>query len=303
MLLRSLNDLLESSIDFAKQSLDPTVWASNDIIREDVKKKILETLDAFDGLPLRDLAKQIRVVGSIGTNQYTEDADIDVHLVIDPKDLPEEKTSIEWLKTVKWWFDDNQVYIGKHPVEVFLQYDPETELLFADAAYDLIEDKWIVGPTIVPDSFDPFEMYDDVLPLVYRLATSADIELGALSRDCKDYDMVRDAFNKVAPASRKKLADLLRKKVEQIDASIDKLAAMKDDWRALRRQAGELKAKDALSNQELKKQWEKNNAAYKFLQRYKYISVIEDLEAVVDDGIQEPNDIERIEKLIGAGVL
>lgn len=80
----------ESSIDFPQASLDQAVWdleGKIPILREEVKKKILAVLEKYPDVPLLEIAEEIRIVGSIATNQYLDSADLDIHIVPDMEKL------------------------------------------------------------------------------------------------------------------------------------------------------------------------------------------------------------------------
>ncbi len=84
----------ESTIDFPRPGLDVSVWdkiGDSYVIKPDVKKIILDTLDKYIKINLRSIADSIHITGSIGTNQYVgsgpDASDLDVHLVIDIEKL------------------------------------------------------------------------------------------------------------------------------------------------------------------------------------------------------------------------
>lgn len=87
---KSLSEVFESSIDFPRDSLDSAIWSKEDdtyILREDVKRKILSTLEKYSDVPLLEIAKEIRIVGSLTTNQYLDIADLDCHIIPDMEKL------------------------------------------------------------------------------------------------------------------------------------------------------------------------------------------------------------------------
>jgi len=84
------NEVDESSIDFPQEDLDLSVWDKEDdsyTLREDVKKKILAVLEKYPDVPLLEIAKEIRIVGSIATNQFLPESDLDIHIVPDMEKL------------------------------------------------------------------------------------------------------------------------------------------------------------------------------------------------------------------------
>jgi len=76
----------ESSIDFPRESLDSAVWDMEDgnyVLKDEVKKQIIDLVSKYPDVPLLEIAKEIRIVGSIATNQFLDTADCDIHIVPD----------------------------------------------------------------------------------------------------------------------------------------------------------------------------------------------------------------------------
>lgn len=76
----------ESTIDFpVSEGLCPEVWDRTEygyVIKEDIKQKATELVDKLLA-HYKVEAKGVNVVGSICSNQYTDDADIDVHILVE----------------------------------------------------------------------------------------------------------------------------------------------------------------------------------------------------------------------------
>lgn len=76
----------ESTIDYpVSEGLCPEVWdrtESGYVIKEDIKQKATELVDKLLARYHVE-AKGVNVVGSICSNQYTEDADIDIHILVE----------------------------------------------------------------------------------------------------------------------------------------------------------------------------------------------------------------------------
>ena len=76
----------ESTIDYpVSEGLCPEVWdrtESGYVIKEDIKQKATELVDKLLA-HYKVEAKGVDVVGSICSNQYTDDADIDIHILVE----------------------------------------------------------------------------------------------------------------------------------------------------------------------------------------------------------------------------
>jgi len=244
------------------------------------------------------VADEIHVTGSIGTNQYTDDADIDVHIVIDESKI---RDSEFFQKDVFKYFreEGNIVYVKGHPIEVYLQYNPTQEFL-AEAVYNLLNDTWIIGPKIVSKDYDPYEDFSDVFADVKELAGEADTVFGELKRDIVDYYTIEKALNSLSGDVKKKLLIKLRNKVYEIENSIEDLKKTKLDWIHLRRQSSKpVSEEEALKDVGKAKEWREANAIFKYLSRYKYIKTISKLETMLEDEKLDQEDLNTIRQMMG----
>ena len=146
-----LEDLQESTASFPSEDLPLDIWDKTEdsyVLKPELKETILDALAQYPDLDLLDSAQHIRIVGSIGTNLYDEDADIDVH--IEPKPSVLEGKSEEELeelqRSIMSWFKQEREtqgwYVNQHPLEVFFTLSPMSDY-FSDTVYDLLSDSWI----------------------------------------------------------------------------------------------------------------------------------------------------------------
>ncbi len=140
----------ESTIDFPQPSLDTAIWdkmGDSYKMKPNVKKIVLDTLKKYTKINLIDIADEIHITGSIGTNQYTTDADLDCHIVTSENKI---NNAAEVQGEVFKFFrqEGNIVYVDKHPIEVYLQFNANQELL-AEDVYDLLNDECIIGSHII----------------------------------------------------------------------------------------------------------------------------------------------------------
>ena len=283
----------ESSIDYPRKDLCPAIWEKeNDryIIKPEVKRIIYDNLENYIIINIREIAKEIHITGSIGTSQYLDDTDIDVHVVADSSEL---KNAEDVQKDIFKFFreEENTVYIDQHPIEVYLQFDAKQELL-SDAVYDLVNDKWIIGPKIVSSDYDPSEDFSDVLKDVKSLAGAADIEFGELKRDTIDYSTIALAIVNLDGLAQKALLTKLKDKLYEIEDDINKLKSLKKNWIQMRRDSSKGNGKTLT--------WKEDNAKFKYLQRYKYMKVISKLEQILSDDKIEPEELNTIKQMLGA---
>lgn len=304
--------LLESSVDYPRPTLSEEVWdKSGDsyTIKSDVKSKILDIIEQYPNRDLIDLAEEedgvptIHIVGSIGTNQYIEETDIDVHIVVDNND--DVYGDEEYQKEVKKWFDEHRDelggYIGSHPIEVYLQYLPEQEMM-SDSVYHLINEEWIIGPKILPEDFDPYEEYSDIFDDVAQEVEDADKLLGELKRDVIDYEVIQSAVEHMSEDQKQRLKDRLQAKLNDIEDTIEELYGERKEWVEMRKQASRPETvKQAREDIGLAKKWKDTNALFKMISRYHYMKTIGDLQKLIDDdGEITDDEVDVIKDILGA---
>ena len=89
----------ESSIDYpVSEGLCPEIWDEVEegkfVIKPEIKQKALELVDVFLA-KYKVEAKGVNVVGSICSNQYTDDGDVDIHIQVDlPEDVAEKLNNL-----------------------------------------------------------------------------------------------------------------------------------------------------------------------------------------------------------------
>jgi len=282
--------LQESAIDFPRQGLDPQIWQKAEngwALKEEVKHVIYETLAQYQAEDLKQIAEKIRIVGSICSNQYQDDSDIDVHIVpTNAKDWPEER-----VQEVKKFFLEDPKLIGAHPIEVYIQVNAEQDLM-SIGAYDIINDVWDAGPTLMPASFNPYKFYHHLADEVESRVERADEIIAALKRDTIDYDEILTAMKHMDHSSKQKLHALLQSKAEEIENSIQELYAERKKWADARKHSSTGKT-------EPDKEWKDENATFKFLDRYQYIKLAGYLYDLIEDDDVDQDDVKQIAGKLG----
>jgi len=294
----------ESSIDFPRKDLDLNVWDKKDsiyTIKPEVKKKILDIISEYSDRNLNDIAKEIHIVGSIGTNQWDDGADIDVHLIIS-KAIDVYGDEKFQTKVMKWFNENREVidgYINNHPIEVYPQYDKNQDLM-SDSCYDLIVDEWLTGPKIVPSDYNPYEDFSDIADDLRNVVEDADKLFGELKRDVIDYDVIKQAMEQLSPERKELFLDRLKSKLEEIEEDIRILYTKRKEWTDARKLASKPSTpEEALEDVELAKRWKNQNALFKFVNRYKYLKIIKDLKNLLADEEITPEEVDQVKNIMG----
>lgn len=292
----------ESSIDFPREDLDLAIWDKEDdnyVLKDEVKEKIFDVIEKYPNTALRDIIDTIHIVGSIGTNLYEDDCDIDVHII--PKDVAnwdEEKVREVWN-----WFNDHRDringYVEKHPIEIWIQTNTNQDLL-SDSCYDLFSTEWKKGPMIVPMDYDPYEDFSHIADDIKAVSRDADILFGELKRDVIDYDVINQAMERMSGEDKKRLLQKLQDKLEEIENDITAVYTKKKDWVDIRTSVSKpTTPEQALKDVELTKKWRDTNATFKFINRYKYLQTADALKKLLADEEITPDEIDKIKSIMG----
>lgn len=303
-----VNSLNESSIDFPSKDLPLDIWDKTDdgyILKPDLKETILEALAEYPDLDLLDIAETIHIVGSIGTNLYDKDADIDVHIAPKANSLGETDSEILELmqRDVMNWFKNNRDekgwYINEHPLEVYLQLNP-TQDYFSDTVYDLLQDLWIKPYKKYDLDYNPYAIYGDTFSELQKIAAPADVTLGELRRDVIDYNRLMEAIKKSSKEVRQKLQHSLELKLEELEEDIEQLVQNKEIWRSVRHNNSIQTADviDDISRLTQSDDWKKGNAIFKFMDRYLYMQLVNDLKKLIEDKELTDEDVPKIEDIL-----
>jgi len=298
----SEEELKEASIDYPRPTLSLDIWdeeGTEYTIKPEVKQRILDVLSKYEDIDLIENSSEIRIVGSLCSNLYVDDTDVDIHLVFET--LPENPEEIQ--RAIFRWFKENRDTIngwnGDHPIEIFLQLIPDQDLISV-GVYDLIGEKWKKGPKIVPEDYDPYSDFSDVLDTVREIASGVDKVLGELKRDVIDFDTMRKALEYLSDEQKIKLQKNLESKLDEIESDIESLLKSKKGWHELRRGASlNLTPETAKSDTELSRKWKNANATFKLLNRYLYLRTISELEKLISDENISPEDVNIMKGIVG----
>ena len=131
-----------------KNTLNIDIWKDDKLLPE-VKTKLLKIAkDFFKSLelPSNVKLKDVLFVGSLANYNWSIYSDIDLHLVVDFKEVGEDpdqvKKSFDAQKNL--WNLKHDITVHDYPVEVYVQ-DPK-EKLHASAVYSIPHDKWVLKP-------------------------------------------------------------------------------------------------------------------------------------------------------------
>jgi len=130
-------------------TLSPLIWDSGDMIKSDVRKILLMNAKRFiefcdaENLKFNDII----LTGSMANYNYNENSDLDVHTVIDFKQISENKDFVgDFFKLKKQlWAEKLPIQIKGHDVEMYFQDSAEPH--HSSGTYSLVKNNWVRKPT------------------------------------------------------------------------------------------------------------------------------------------------------------
>lgn len=170
-------------LDYPRKTLPDALWQNpeqelprlNKDLRDLIINKAKDVLTIL-GLKLRS----VHLYGGAASFQWAEGTDIDVSLYVK---WDERGQDPEYVKQLQARFKDFEVPYHNYPIHYFLK-GPEDQLAteVADAVYDVLRDRWILPPLILPQGFDPYDYFAPFIREAEKKANAMDEEIGELRR-------------------------------------------------------------------------------------------------------------------------
>tara|TARA_R110002012_G_scaffold4356_3_gene20075 strand:- start:2767 stop:3804 length:1038 start_codon:yes stop_codon:yes gene_type:complete len=166
-------------VKFYNKTLNKKFWSEDKKFNPDIRKKLLSITEDFidkldlDGVELHD----VTLTGSNSNYNYNDYSDLDVHVLIDFKDINEDedlvKKALDGQRFV--WNLRHNISLGDHGVEMYMQDKDEPHV--ASGLYSLLNNEWITEPSYDPPTIDERDVYkkaetieDDVRILKERVS-------------------------------------------------------------------------------------------------------------------------------------
>ena len=279
----------ESSIDYpVSEGLCHDIWneveAGKFMIKPQIKQKAWEMVSKLLA-HYHVEATGVNIVGSICSNQYTPDSDVDVHIQVDlPDDVAEKLNNLRKKETDKI-FAGIDLMVGEpgktHPLEFYFQSN-----IYGDmgscGCYDLLHDEWLSGPQLVDIEFDPFDEYSSSWDEAVEFGHKVQEALFDLHKNMYKYNaMIEHASNREIYSDEqmmKIIAHRIMDVQDEISSNAEKIYELREEMVKVRRRAGivprnEEEAEDMRTN----KEWLTANSTFKFLQRMNVLDSVWDI--------------------------
>lgn len=152
--LNKFTDFINES-EFYKTGLHPAFWNGEEFNPE-VRTKLLQIADDFyTDLKIEVPISDIQLTGSIANYTWTENSDLDIHVLLDFSQISEDtalvKKGLDGQRFV--WNLRHPVVIRRHDVELYAQDINEPHI--ASGLYSILKAEWLVKPKWNPPTIDP----------------------------------------------------------------------------------------------------------------------------------------------------
>jgi predicted nucleotidyltransferase len=134
------------TIKFSNQ-LNPKIWNKDELLKPEVRIAILKIIKKYiESIDKKIKFKDIVLTGSIANYNYNELSDLDIHIVVDYKNIGDnEDLLLKYFKGIKDdWSNKYKLTIYGYPVEIFIQN--ERTPIESAAVYSVLNNKWIQKP-------------------------------------------------------------------------------------------------------------------------------------------------------------
>lgn len=209
-------------------NLNPKLWNEDHSLKEDVRDKLEEIVDEFileleeNKIPIKVL--DVHLVGSNASFNYTENSDLDVHIIANFEEVTCDPEILNLLYNFfKSYFND-KYDILIHGISVELYIEDMNASAISNGIYSLYEDEWVKFPEKLDipdiDISDEFEEWEDR----YQLIISNDDSEAA--EDLVD-DLYRLRKNSIAAEGEYGKGNLVFKEFRNL-GYLDKLKELRD---------------------------------------------------------------------------
>lgn len=296
----------DSVIDQPKPGLCPEIWekvvdATGSIeiwqLKPEVKKQLVETAEqicTLAKLSLGGIVQDIHITGSITSNLYTKNADIDMHFV-EADDVKIKESAEQTTVRLRSAFEQLSAKgiisktIGSHPVELYFQKNKFQDLMSV-GCYSLLTGAWLVGPEIKDASYNPYdEMYVEIKNLSEQLVS--DIRQTILT-----------AYEKAVVLMKASKFDNSESTVQtafvEMANALTKAAELYGNARAMRKRLSDPTSFEQAMQFREDKKWKVVDATFKLLDKFGYLAILKEFQTLANNSLDIAVGVAIAEKVI-----
>ncbi len=205
---------------FYNKTLNKKFWSEDNKFNPDIREKLLSITNDFidkldlDGVEIHD----VTLTGSNSNYNYNDYSDLDVHVLIDFKDINEDedlvKKALDGQRFV--WNLRHNISLRDHGVEMYMQDKDEPHV--ASGLYSLLNNEWIAEPSYDPPTIDSRDVYKKAKTIEDDVRVLKERVLDVKGRSAKD---LHDCANQL----KKKISNMRKSGLEREgEFSIENLA-------------------------------------------------------------------------------
>jgi hypothetical protein len=131
-----------------QDELNPKIWDENQKMRPEVKKTLLKIADDyFESLEIPGVdIEDVTMTGSLANYNWSKYSDVDLHIVVDYKDVPVDKDLVQDFFKSKSsnWNKEHDVKIYGYDVELYVQDINEPH--HSTGVYSILNNEWKIKP-------------------------------------------------------------------------------------------------------------------------------------------------------------
>lgn len=183
-----------------RDNLNNKIWDKEEKLKPEVKKRLLKIADDyFEGLDLPGVdIEDVTMTGSLANYNWSKYSDVDLHIIIDYKDMPMKQDMVQdYLKSKSSsWNETHDIKVYGFEVEIYIQDISEEHV--SSGVYSVLRDEWNTKPqkkkisikdsSIKEKSNRVMDMIDDLYDLM---------------RDDEDYEKIVKLTDKVKDKIKK----------------------------------------------------------------------------------------------------
>ena len=164
-----------------QDTLNTNVWEEDKTLNKNVRKILLKVSQKFIkdwNIDKKVKIQDIRFTGSLAAYNWSKYSDIDLHIIVQYKDLNKDLNLVARFFTLMkaYWNIKHDIKIDGYEIEVYVEDMSEKHT--ATGLYSVLEDKWIKEPEPTDAVFDEddvmtkskyfFNLYNDILLKKYK---------------------------------------------------------------------------------------------------------------------------------------
>lgn len=148
-----------------QDKLNPMFWGNGTKLNPKIRKVLLKTVNQFIkdwNLHKKVKIHDIRLTGSLANYNWSKYSDVDLHVIIDYKDLNKDEVLVERLFALlkARWNDIHDIKLNGFEIEVYVEDNNEKHI--ATGLYSVLRDTWIKEPDKATAEIDE----DDIITKV-----------------------------------------------------------------------------------------------------------------------------------------